>query len=331
MLNLDDQVSEIGAPILGSKPFGRLYDVTFLGILSPTYSHLPGHPLLAKIRKQPDIGNDGSRADHSISVAELALNFCNLFSMPDLTRKYAVAWALTHDIATWALSHTGEAAFASILNTTHKVIRHKIVVGDSGVPKELHLHKHIRQMGLDPSTLALLFSKDKVPFDPQLIPLRNLIHSAITPDTLEGIHRSGKSLGVSVPEPEEILKSIEIGNLDLFDTMVRQNQSKPILRFWRRKMEIYDKYINTRRAILFESRWSDTIRAMFGAVSLGESFALKEKEIIEVVSEGVLLPFSSVNRYKFPQGYRLNEKLKKRRMLSSDHPIKDLENLLVRH
>ena len=331
MLNLDEQVSEIGAPILRSKPFERLHDVTFLGILSPTYSHLPGHPLLTKARKQSDIGDDGSRADHSMSVAGLALKFCDYFSMPHLTKRYAVAWALTHDIATWALSHTGEAAFARVLNTTHKVIRHKMVVGDSGVPKEFHLHQHIRQMCLEPSTLTLLFGKDKIPSDPQLNLLHKLIHSAITPDTLEGIHRTGKAIGVSVPEPEEILRSFEVRNLDFFDAIVRQNESRPILRFWRKKKEIYDNYINSKRAVLFESRWSNTIRAIFGAVSLEESFALKETKIVEAVSKDGLLPFTSVARYKLPQEYRLNDKLKKRQMLSGNHPIRDLENLFVRY
>ena len=82
----------IGAaePVLKSKSFQRLHDVTFLGILSPRYADLPEHPLAGKRTRKPALGKDGSRADHSLAIAALVGKFCGNCS-PDLGSRMRIS------------------------------------------------------------------------------------------------------------------------------------------------------------------------------------------------------------------------------------------------
>ena len=332
-------IDGIAKPIINSESFQRLYRVTFLGVLSPRFSsEFSCHPLVSKNRRERPTADDGTRAHHSLSVASVVVGFCNDFSLSESTTKYAAAWALTHDIATWPLSHTGEAAFAKITGTTHKFLRHEMVTGSTEIPGELRLSEQIRSMGLDPNLLVLLFQKSNLPGEEKFKEFRllhSLIHSAITPDTLEGIHRTGKSIGEDVPDPGTVLRSFDRDNrnLTLFnfnDAVVRRQSSKPILRFWRAKKKIYERYINAKRTIEFESRCSEAIRTKFGSVSLSESLKLTEDDLVQSISSEALPSFDFIARYKTPQKYLLQSRLAKRRLLDRDATIDDLNDILIR-
>ena len=323
--------------IVDSRPFQRLHDVTFLGILSPRFSHLPDHPLSSKIEKGLEPVDDGSRADHSLAVAALVVKLCDAFALSKSTTKYAAAWALIHDMASWPLSHTGEVAFSSITGITHKLLRHKIVSGSPELPREYQLQGVIREIGIDPERLNALFEKE-ICLDntgresKELRLIHSLIHSAITPDTLEGIYRTGRAIGIQVPEPSEVLDSFEIREIDCFDdAIVRKNYSRPVLKFWRQKQKIYESYINTTGTIEFESRWSVAVREQFGRITLAESFELSEDHLVETVSRSGLPRFESITRYKAPQKYFLDCSLKHKRVLGGNYPIESLSKLLIRN
>lgn len=322
---INKMIDRIAEPITWSHPFQRLYGITFLGILSPLYSHLPNHPFPSrKPGATSDASFDQTRADHSLGVAELVLHFCEAARLPKPTTADAVAWALLHDIATWPLSHTSEAAFASITSTTHKVLRRKMVMGDSSIPGQFRLDDRIRETGADPGRVLLLFDKIHKPVDPDLGTLHSFIHSAITPDTLEGIHRSRRALGIAWSSPREVLNSLEV---DMIDTMVMERRSKPVLKFLREKRDVYDNYINRPHAIRFESCWSNAIRTSFQSVSLSESLELTEDDIVKKVTDSGLPPFRSIDRYKEPRKYVLNEELKNKRKLARDQRIEDLSRI----
>lgn len=321
-------------PVITSNAFQRLYDVTFLGILSRRYAGLPGHPLAGTMARKSNLADDGSRADHSLSVAALVARFCDAFSLSANTKRYGIAWGLIHDIATWPLSHTGEAAFSAITGVAHKHLRQMMVVGDPALPSEFHLSVHIRKMGIDPERLVLLFAKniDKASEDdPEFLRLYSFIHSSITPDTLEGIHRSGAAIGIQVPDPISVLDSFEVKEIDYINgTIVRRRGSKSILDFWRKKHKIYKTYINASRTVAFESRWSYGIKERFGGISVAESLRLNESEIVAKVSERGLSARGSILRYKAPQKYFLDGSLKRKRMLQFDCPIENLNDMLRR-
>ena len=322
---INRSIAEIAEPITRSKPFQRLYDISFLGILSPRFAHLPGHPLSsrkeAKIRRTQD---DESRAHHSLEVANIVWTFCELFSLKEQARTYAVAWALLHDIATWPLSHTSEAAFTSITGVTHKVLRYKMLIGDPSIPKDFCLKAAICEMDIDPNQMTSLFNKEIKPKDPCLSLVYSFIHSAITPDTLEGICRSRRAFGIDVSSPSDVLASFE---KDLLNTMVMKRQSRPVLKFMREKKEIYEKYINTQRAIEYESRWTDAILKLYRSISLIESLELMEEKMVEKVCQSGLPSFHSIGRYKAPRRYIIDETLSNKRTLLKDQTLEDLDKL----
>ena len=318
-------IGDIAEPVISSKPFQRLYKISFLGILSPRFAYLPDHPFSRKKEvKTGQTQDDESRAHHSLEVATLVLRFCDLLSLSEQTRKYAVAWALLHDIATWPLSHTSEAAFTSITGLTHKALRRKMVMGDSSFPKDYWMKDAILEMGIEPNLLIALFDKNGKPNDQCFGQLHSFIHSPITPDTLEGIQRARRAFGIHVSSPGSVLASFEN---DLFDTMIARRHSGPVLKFMREKKEVYEKYINTQHAIIYESRWTDAIKNMYGSLSLVESFELMENEMVARVFQSGLPEFQAIGRYKAPRTYIIDETLRKKRTLLVDRKLEDLDQI----
>lgn len=325
MHQISTSLADIAEPLTSSRPFHRLHNISFLGILSPRFSHLPDHPLISrKDAKGNPTENDGSRAEHSLAVANIALKFCDLFSLPEQTKRYAIAWALLHDIATWPLSHTSEAAFTRITGITHRALRHKLINDDPSVPKRYWLGDLIRKMDIDPTQLVILFDKNNRPTDPYLGFLYSFIHSAITPDTLEGIYRSRRALGIDVMTPSDVLDSFD---RDLFSTMILRKHSRPVLKFMREKKEIYEKYINTQLAIEYESRWTDAIVYLFGSISLIESLELTEDDVVTQVCQLGLPEFRAIGRYKPPKQYMIDKTLAKKRTLLKDRSLEELDQL----
>ena len=325
MRRINPSIANIAEPLINSKPFHRLHNISFLGILSPRFAHLPDHPLSPKKdTKTRLLRDDASRADHSLAVANIVLTFCERFSLAEQTRRYAIAWALLHDIATWPLSHTSEAAFTRITGVTHKALRHKLIIGDPSIPKDYRLGDAIRQMDIDPDQVLVLFDKSTKPKDPCLDLLYSFIHSAVTPDTLEGIYRSRHALGIDVLPPSDVLASFE---RDLLNTMIPRKHSRPVLKFMREKKEIYEKYINTQQAIEYESRWTDAILLLFGSISLIDSLELMEDEVVTQVCQLGLRDFQSVGRYKAPRQYIIDKTLAKKRILLRDQRLEDLDHI----
>lgn len=319
---ISQSIADIAEPIVRSKPFQRLFNVSFLGILSPRFATLPDHPLsLKKKATALRTGDDESRAHHSIEVANIMLSFCEPSSFAEQTRKYAIAWALLHDIATWPLSHTSEAAFTSITGLTHQALRRKMVFGDPSIPKDYSVDYAIREMGINHNQMMSLFDKSIRPQDEQLAFLHSFIHSAITPDTLEGIHRSRRALGIDVSSPNAVLASFKT---DLLNTMIVNKHSRPVLKFMRQKKEIYETYLNTQHAIRYESRWTDAIKHLFGSISLINSLELTEDDIVERVCQAGLPAFQSIGRYKPPRRYIIDETLSNKRTLQKDRKLEDL-------
>lgn len=325
MPRINPSIATIAEPLINSKSFYRLHNISFLGILSPRFLHLPDHPLSSRKEvKSRLLGDDGSRAAHSLAVANIVLNFCDLFSLAEQTKRYAIAWAFLHDIATWPLSHTSEAAFTRITGITHKTLRYKLINDDPSIPKHYRLGDAIREMDIDPKQVVTLFDKTNKPKDPCLGLLYSFIHSAITPDTLEGIYRSRRALGIDVLSPSDVLHSFE---RDLLNTMILKKHSRPVLKFMREKKEIYEKYINTQQAIEYESRWTDAILYLFGKISLIDSLELMEDEIVTQVCQLGLPDFQSIGRYKPPKKYIIDEALTKKHTLLRDRRLEDLDQL----
>ena len=136
-----EHMVELAEPLYQSKAFQRLESITFLGILSPRFHGVIDSPLFHShsIEMEKD---DGSRADHSLGVAFLAFSIASDLGLSLEGQRYATAWGLLHDIATWPLSHTGEAAFSALTLVGSKELREKMIIGSKQLPQEFCLNRN---------------------------------------------------------------------------------------------------------------------------------------------------------------------------------------------
>jgi len=317
----------LAVPIMRSAAFQRLRQTTFLGILSPRFRTLDGFP----IRYRADVGDsdDKTRADHSMAVAQLMGRLASKLQLSRLAIDYAVVWGLLHDIATWPLSHTGEAGFSHLTKTDSRFLREMIVKGSDGLPNSLSMHSLIKDASLDHGTLIALFDKNEKGFAQDLTTVHKIIHSAITPDTLEGMHRSGRVFGVSVPNPRLFVDALE---RDLVSGVcLKQRQSKLAFSFWRSKSKIYSDFINTPKTIEFESMWSQAIQNSFSRISLVDSLELSEGDVIRNSGGIAFFRPKETLRYKDPLRYLIADDYKRRRSFDERMPLDALSAFFVKN
>lgn len=318
------RLKSVVGPILRSFAFTRFENITFLGILSPRFARLSNYPFRSNRTRN---SLDGSRADHSLGVARLVLRMCHTLKFSARTERYGLAWALLHDIGTWPLSHTGEAAFSSVTQVGANRLREMIIRGSNDLPEYLCLRKELRAVRVDGDVVLCLFKKDDSGLSGELQTLWTIINSPLTPDTLEGMHRSGRVFEVSVPEPEQIIDSIVS---DMFlETLIDKGKSKQILQFWRAKSRIYKNYINSQRAIEFESAWANKIEHRFQGASLLESLLLPENSIISAADEHLNLP-PTEKRYKPPLDYYLTAGYQNKQTLAADFKLSEVARVLAK-
>ena len=326
-MGISGATREVVRPIVRSCAFGRLRGITFLGILSPTYKQVPDFPLA--YNRSTMFASDRTRAHHSIAVASLAMQVSLDLGISEAAVGYAVAWGLLHDVATWPLSHTGEAAFSDSTNTNAGVLRRMMILGSDCLTPSLSLHVPLKEAGIDHETLLALFDKRQSGFDQDLAIVHNLIHSALTPDTLEGMYRSGVVLGVEVPHPKLFVRGFE---RDLVaDVRLKQDHSGVAFKFWRSKSRIYADHINNPRTVAFESKWSRTIQNRFGRLGLNESLALSEAEIVHRVTDTVTANPSDLLRYKPPSKYLISTDHRQNRTFHGAMSVKDLSRIFIRN
>lgn len=317
--------------LLRSFAFQRLRNITFLGILAPRFKAIPGHPIFASshIRK-----TDGTRADHSVGVSYLFSELIRSVELNQEAEMYAMAWGLVHDIATWPLSHTSEPAFAAITGVSSHDLRRMIILGDARLPSHFGVSRELKEMGVKPELLAQLFDKGvsasagHFSQNQSLALIRDIARSPITPDSIEGMFRSGRVLGVPVPEPCKFSHILADGRLFASFSGKKAYNRNNLVRFWEAKARIYSEYINSPRSICWESAWSKTIQRIYSNINLVESLKLTEDDIVsEVLREGVEETTSQF-RYKQPLRYLVDRS--QTNLLNKSPLIKDLNRILIK-
>jgi hypothetical protein len=316
------ELEEIAQPLLHSQAVQRLANVTFLGILSPRFRGTVDSPLWPAADR--DLVDDGSRYDHTVGVALVALDLARKLDFSKQGQRYAVAWGLTHDVGTWPLSHTSEPAFTAVTGTSARGLRTGILLSSTAVPERYRLASILRHLGIDPGTLASLFDQTTTPADEEVALLKQVVHSPLTPDTLEGMWRCGTVFGVPVLPPGEVVAAFRrrqgLACLD-------GRRLPAVLDFWRGKSTIYERFINREDVVLWESAWAAALQRCCAGVSLAESLELSEDELVSAVERTGLPTVSRVIRYKEPQEYVINVALD---ALSPEPPVSELWRVLRR-
>jgi len=296
--------------LIKSYAFCRLKKITLLGALSPLYfnklNQKPPFPesLLHNVKQR-----DGSRLEHSIDVAIITNQLCKHLMLPIHVQKYAIFWALLHDIATWPLSHTGEVAFSKITSMSTSDLRKKIILGAPDIPASFSVYNILKESNIDPKKILDLLDNNTDKLDPAMCRLANIIHSPMTPDTLAGMYICGRIFNIDVPYPLDLIKSFTPG---LFEIGIKREFSDQVLSFWRRKAEIYKKYINRKKVVIWESNCSLAIEKAFSNLSLEESLNISEDELIRFINENGIEKKNEVFKYKYPLKYYVSPKRKKK-------------------
>jgi hypothetical protein len=308
--------------LLHSPAVQRLADVTFLGILSPRFHGVVDSPLWPATTGETV--EDGSRYDHTVGVALVALDLARRFGFSERGQRYAAAWGLTHDIATWPLSHTGEPTFTTVTGVSARGLRAAMLLGGDVAPERYRLTPVLLDMDIDPATLASLFERGDLPADEELSLLKQVVRSPLTPDTLEGMWRSGAVFDVPVTHPDDVVAALlRHGRTARVD----RERMPAILEFWRSKSDIYQRFINREDVIVGESAWAVALQRCCSGVSLAESLELREDELVGAVERLGLPAASHVVRYKEPQEYIINGALD---ALPSEPPVSELWRVLRR-
>ena len=318
--------ARVAAPIIFSGAFKRLHFTTFLGILSPHYKDIWGFP--AALAAVVDSKDDESRAHHSVRVSWLLGELAANLQLSQSVVNYAIAWGLLHDISTWPLSHTGEAAFGASTNTSGRALRTMMISGADQVSADFSLYSVLKNLDIDHGTLLALFDKRTTGFDEEFRILHTVVHSALTPDSIEGMHRSGMVYNVRMPHPNFISHAFE---RDLvYGVRMKQQFSDEAFRFWRGKSKIYSQFINQWKTIEFESMWSRAIQESFFHLTLDESLRLSETEIIRRVGDAPRIRNSKIQRYKDPLIYALADNYKRRRNFECAMPVDALSGVFIK-
>lgn len=313
----------LAEPLLNSGAFQRLESITFLGVLSPSFNDIIKSPL-SKKRSKRKIIDPGCRKSHSLGVAIIALDLTKRLGLSLKAQKYAIAWGLLHDIATWPLSHTGEPSFSTITHTSTNLLREMMITGSNRLPESLTVAKALKKMDIDPLTLLSLFNKRPSVIKTELQQLWQIMQSPVTPDSIEGTWRAGLAFGVDTPHPKDFQSAFSI-NL-FFNIVLKKEQSRLVINFWRKKAKIYNLFINRLDVVLWESAWSSALKKYFHHLDLVDSLFITEDELITTVLKRGLPKSHGIFRYKSPEFYYVYPFGK--RILYSDQLLLNLSNFL---
>jgi hypothetical protein len=294
------KINEFCEPILQEPAFKRLNEITFLGVLSPRFDSLMPDCKYKPVWNYKKLYNDGTRKDHSLGVASIILDQVEFFKFNERNKRIAICWALLHDIATWPLSHTGEPAFSSVTKISSRKLREMMILGSNHLPDSLSISKSIRKLGIDPTEFIELFNKEQSPSDKDLKKLWFLIHSPISPDTIEGMWRTGYVYHIKFPHAVDYHNKIQ---LNLFEPYIEKSDSSVFIAFWKSKSKVYSEHINSNSTLLWESAWSNSIKKYYSNVKLIDSLNFTETDIISTIVKNGIEFGSELNKYKEPQQY----------------------------
>lgn len=310
-----DKVRGLVQPILTTRAFKRLEGISFLGILSPQYAKISKSPIYKRRSlKNARVTTDGSRADHSVGVANIAVEICQKLGFSVEQQKYAAAWGVLHDLGNWPLSHTAQRAFSDLLGVKAKTIREWLIVDDSRAPAKYFVSHELRQCGISPDRLLNLFRKSP---DEELKPVFDLLQSRLTPDMIEGVWRSGLAFGIHNYEPTSLNNSLYVDLAE--DVVVDRDYLEDAMVFWRTKREIYSRFFASKETVEFESKWSKAIAVHFekAGLTLQDSLELDESSLVQLISQEIdEVPFE-MHRWKPPVRQRINKPFPKTLFLQS--------------
>lgn len=228
----------MGEPLLREAWVRRLKGISFLGTLD----------------EHPKSHHAFTRWDHSMAVAELAVQASRDLALDEDVARTFVAACLLHDVGHYPLSHAAEPAFARQLGADHHRVSGWIVQGTGPIPPARSLRPALERAGVDPDLVWSLIDRSC-----DVEPLRSLaalLTAPINLDTLDGITRVVRTFKLRRKSrlPRRIFAWVD-GELGLAaDALGAMDE------FWETKDYVYGRVINVPSNILAEARLCDAVR-----------------------------------------------------------------------
>ena len=200
--------------IMDTEEFRRLKGISFLGAIDKTHN--------CPLKKS-------NRLDHSIDVAKLALHISIARGYSHEVEKLLVSSALVHDIGHAPLSHSMESSFYKEFQLNHHIASENILDGknDNKLSKILKKNLDIKQLK------EIINQSSSEEFS-------DVFSSPINVDTIDGIHRSLRYLGVSSNTFFNVYDVAEAAFLK--DQLSR---TKQLDKFWKCKQYVYEHIITS--------------------------------------------------------------------------------------
>lgn len=215
---------EVFKDVISSPAFKRLHSINFLGAID----------YLLPIGSNRTFKRH-SRYHHSLAVADLALQYCELCNLRDMDRVYCVVAALLHDIGHAPLSHSLEPTFKSEFKIDHHVSGEKILKGEVAIGYKLS--KILSDANINNfRVMSIIAGKDETKYN-------DLFSRSINVDTIEAILRSSTYLyetnfGLTAPR--------------ILDALVRRGRAEEEMldAFWELKGKVYTQLIQAPMGIM---------------------------------------------------------------------------------
>lgn len=208
---IPSEIQALVTELINSREFQRLKKVSFLGAIE----RFGRNKRLAK--------SGGSRFEHSLGVAGLALALRDYFKLTPGEFRVAIVHALLHDVGHGPFSHSSERFFRTKFGIDH----HQVLISfisDACAP----LSTILRQYSLWNDYRRFLEQPSYIPA------VDMMFHGPINVDTIEGILRAADFFGITPHvQIEAVLKSITRSTPTL----------KPLDSFWMLKDTVYNDYI----------------------------------------------------------------------------------------
>lgn len=234
-------VELLGETLLASPWLARLGRISFLGTLD----------------QHPRSRRASNRLEHSLGVANLAVDAAVDLELPRARAQLFVAACLLHDIGHYPLSHAAEPAFARLLGAGHHEVGRWIVLGTGPIPRARSLAPVLEQIDVDPAAVWAIVDRSPA-LAPELAPLAELLQAPINLDTLEGIHRVARDFRLHQRKlPARIFTWISTARGQ--ELGIASEALAATDRFWLLKDQVYDRVINLPSNILAEARLCELV------------------------------------------------------------------------
>jgi hypothetical protein len=211
---------------------------------------------LGTLDDHPRCRHRSTRLEHSLGVADLAVQVGTSLALKSDLLRELVAAALVHDAGHYPLSHAAEHGFERVTGANHHEVTQWLVTGRGALSVPRSLRPTLEALGIDPEAVWSLVDgsasrEDRVSLEP-------LLRGVINLDTLEGIHRAARDFRLPRgPAMGEVFCWVED------ELGIARDAIPAVDEFWALKNRVYEHVINQPANILAEGRLCDLVSRRF--------------------------------------------------------------------